>query len=395
MLRRCFAPLLVVFMLATAASGEAPLAERLSAVRTQADLDALIGSTGDAGLAKALKENAAAILAAARVQEHAAAVVRTVAAGKGKTEKRNSTPESLKQAAGGELPLFDELTLVDLSVIGMGPHDKRTVDPYDAAFFEHLGQVTSLESLNVIGTKLGDDQVGSLAGLKNLKSLRFTNNGKLSDAGLAALAGLKQLEAFNFVGTKMQGHAFASFEGWTKLTRASFRGSSIDDEGLRNICEKFPNLESISLAHAHCTDAGAVHLAKLTKLKGLELGSREATTACLANLATLPLEYLQLGDGLDAPTGFAAVRAIGSLRRLTLTNSKTLDDEGLKQVAEIKQVELLELGGLPLDEARIGQLKAFGFLKTLVLVNRPAGYPQELREKITALLPGVEVKFVQ
>jgi hypothetical protein len=393
--RRFFAPLLVVLTLASVASGEAPFAERLSAVRSQADLDALIAATGDAGLAKALQENASAILAAAAGREHTAAVARTVELAEGKVERRNATPESLKTAAGGELPLFDLLTLVDLAVPGTGPHDKRKVDPYDRAFFEHLGKVTSLESLNVIGTKLDDEQITLLAELTNLKSLRFTNNGKLSDAGLAALANMKQLEAFNFVGTKMQGHAFAGFDGWTKLTRSSFRGSAIDDEGLKNICERFANLESISLAHAHFTDAGAVHLAKLTKLKGLELGSREATTACLANLAGLPLEYLQLGDGLDAPAGFAAVRAIGSLRRLTLTNSKTLDDAGLKQVAEIKQLELLELGGLPLDEARIAQLKAFGFLKTLVLVNRPAGYPQDLREKIIALMPNVEVKFVQ
>jgi len=301
----------------------------------------------------------------------------------------------LKRAAGGELPLFDSLVAVDLAVAGMGPHDKRKVDPYDGPFFAHLGHVTSLESLNIIGTKLDDEQIKALAGLKNLKALRFTNNGKLSDAGLAALAGMKNLEAFSFVGTKMQGHAFAGFEGWTRLARCSFRGSAIDDEGLKNICERFSNLESISLAHAHFTDAGSAHFAKLTKLKGLEIGSREATTACLANLASLPLDYLQLGDGLDAPEGFAAVRAIGSLRRLTLTNAKALDDDGLKQVAAITQLELLELGGLPLDAERVSQLKAFGFLKSLVLTNRPAGYPEDVREKIVALLPNVDVKFVQ
>jgi hypothetical protein len=52
------------------------------------------------------------------------------------------------------------------------------------------------------------------------------------------------------------------------------RGSQINDEGLKALCEHLPNLESISLAHAKFTDAGAVHLAKLTKLKGLELGTK-------------------------------------------------------------------------------------------------------------------------
>ena len=368
-------------------------ATKLSTVRTRADLDAVIAATPDAALAKSLKEHSAAILAAAAEHDHAAAVFATVTAAKGKVEKINTTPESLQQAAKGELPLFDTLKLVDLSVTNMGPHDKRATDPYDAAFFAHLGQVKSLESLNIIATKLGDDGITQLAGLTNLKSLRFTNNGKLSDAGLEQLAGLKNLEAFSYVGTGMQGHAFAKFNGWNKLIRCSFRGSSIDDEGLQNICERFPNLESISLAHAKFTDAGAVHFPKLTKLKGLEIGSRNATTACLGYLGSLPLEYLQLGDGLDSPEGIAQIKNIATLRRLTLTHCEKLPDDGLKLAASLTQLEQLEIGGLALPDERLPQLQNFAFLKSLQLVNRPKGYPSETQAKIKTLLPKVEVKF--
>ena len=93
---------------------------------------------------------------------------------------------------------------------------------------------------NIIATKANDEWIVSFANLTNVKSLRFTNNGKLTDAGLEHLAGLKQLETFSYVGTGMQGHAFAKFEGWTNLKSCSFRGSSIDDEGLRNLCRTFP-----------------------------------------------------------------------------------------------------------------------------------------------------------
>src|SRR6202035_3599647 len=129
------------------------------------------------------------------------------------------------KSAGGDMPVFDTLKLVDLSVPNAGPHDIRTNDPYDAAFFAHLGHITALESLNIISTKFSDEWIESIAGLTNLKALRFTNNGKLSDAGLERLAGLKNMESFSFVGTGMKGHAFAKFEGWTHLTRCSFRGS--------------------------------------------------------------------------------------------------------------------------------------------------------------------------
>ncbi len=309
---------------------------------------------------------------------HVEAVIRTVEGAKGKVEKTEDG-QSLK--------------LVDLAVPNTGPHDHRTVDPYDAAFFEHLGHIRTLESLNIISTKCNDEWIVPLANLTNLKTLRFTNNGKLTDAGMEKLAGLKNLEQFSFVGTAITGRAYAKFDGFTKLTRVSHRGSSIDDEGIKQLCEHLPNLESISLAHAKFTDAGAPHLAKLTKLKGLELGLKNATPACLKNLAGLPLEYLQLGDGLDAPDGIAAIKAIPTLKRVTLTNCTKLDAAGLKLAADLKQLEQLEVGGLDLPDERLPQLQAFTFLKELKLIRRPQSYPPETQAKIKALLPKVDVKF--
>lgn len=367
--------------------------DKLSGIHSPADLAAVIAATSDPALRQALQEHSAAVLAAAEEHGHALAVQRTVESAAGKVEKINTTPESLKRAAGGELSVFETLKTVDLSVANMGPHDARKTDPYDAAFFDHLGHVTSLESLNIIATKLGDDGIGTIAGLKNLKTLRLTNNGKLSDAGLEKLAGLKNVEVFNFVGTNMQGHAFAKFTDWTRLTKCSFRGSSLDDEGLGYLCERFPNLENLGLAHAKFTDAGAAHLAKLTKLKGLEIGTRNATTASLRYLSALPLAYVQLGDGLDSPEGIAQMKDIPTLRRLTLTHCEKLSDEGLKLAAGLTQLEQLEIGGLPLPDERLPQLQAFSFLKILQLVNRPKGYSPETQAKIKALLPQVDVKF--
>src|SRR5258708_32775185 len=108
----------------------------------------------------------------------------------------------------------------------------------------------------------------------------------------------------------MQGHAIAKFEGWTQHTHSSIRGSSIDDEGLKNLCKHFPNMESISLAHGKCTDAGAANLAKLTKLKSLELGMHSGSAAALQSITKLPLENLQVGEGLEGPQGIALIKGI-------------------------------------------------------------------------------------
>jgi hypothetical protein len=309
---------------------------------------------------------------------HVEAVIRTVEAAKGKVEKTEDG-QSLK--------------LVDLAVPGAGPHDHRKDDPYDAAFFEHLGHISTLESLNVISTKANDEWIKPLGKLTNLKTLRFINNGKLTDSGMETFAGLTNLEAFSFVGTGITGRAYAKCTGWNKVTRVSHRGSKIDDQGLKELCDHLPNLENISLAHAHFTDAGAGHLSKLTKLKGLEIGAAAATPASLKHIEALPLEYLQLGEGFDKSESLPMIAGIRTLKRLTLTNCRAITDEDLQQLAAMKQLESLELGSPSLPAERLRLLPAFSHLKELKLIDRKTGYPAEIQTQIKALLPNVAVVF--
>ena len=312
------------------------------------------------------------------LDSHAEAVVRIVAAAKGKVEL----------TADGQ-----GVKLLDLAVPGAGPHDHRKDDPYDAAFFEHVGHLSTLESLNIISTKFNDDWMPPLAKLTNLKVLRFTNNGKLTDAGMAHLAGLTKLENFSFVGTQMTGKSYARFDGFTKLTRVSHRGSLIDDEGLRQLCDHLPNLESLSLAHAKFTDVGAPHLAKLTKLKGLEVGASKATPQALTHIAKLPLEYLQLGEGFESGAAIAFIKDIATLRRLTLTNAQGITDTDLQGLAGLTQLTHLEIGKMPLPDERIPALKPFAFLKSMRLVPAKAPFTPEQQAKIQAMLPQTKIDF--
>ncbi|MBK8094029.1 MAG: G protein-coupled receptor LGR4 [Verrucomicrobiaceae bacterium] len=309
---------------------------------------------------------------------HVEAVTRIVEGAKGKVEKTEDG-QSLK--------------LVDLAVPNTGPHDHRKNDPYDAAFFEHLGHISTLESLNVISTKFNDEWMPHIAKLTNLKTLRFTNNGPLTDAGMEQLAGLKNLEAFSFVGTKITGKAYAKFDGFTKLVKVSHRGSSINDEGLKELCDHLPNLESISLAHAKFTDAGAPHLAKLTKLKGFEIGTSNATPQALVHLAKLPLESLQLGEGFASVDCIPLIKCITTLRRLTLTEASKLTDAELKVVAGLTQLEHLELGKVPFPDARLSVLADFAFLKSMRLAPGKEPYSDETQAKIKALLPKTALTF--
>jgi hypothetical protein len=187
-----------------------------------------------------------AVCSAFALDPHVEAVTRIVEAAKGKVEKTEDG-QSLK--------------LVDLAVPGAGPHDHRKDDPYDSAFFEHLGHIPTLESLNVISTKFNDEWMPHIAKLNRLKTLRFTNNGKLTDAGMVQLAGLKDLESFSFVGTAITGRAYAKFEGFD-------RSESLP------IIQEIKTLKRLTLTNCKATtDDDLKLIATMTQLESLELGS--------------------------------------------------------------------------------------------------------------------------
>ena len=207
----------------------------LSKLSSRAELNTLIASSGNVVLKKALSNNADVILAAADRHPHVRAVIRTIEAAPGAYERINTTPASLKEAAGGELAIFDTLTMVTTRIQGGKAHDhrKKSEDPYNAAFVEHLGHITTLETLylearniedswvtpvlnlknltklTIIGfARLGDDALAQLRHLSKchkLTDLELAYFGKATDAGLEQLAGLKNLKRFAFRGSSIKG----------------------------------------------------------------------------------------------------------------------------------------------------------------------------------------------
>jgi hypothetical protein len=406
----------------------------LSKIISRADLDGVIAATSDAKLKQALGENAAAILAAAAQHPHVEAAIRTIESAPGAFTKINTTPEALKKGTGGDIAIFDTLTLVSTSIVNGKAHVYRgaTDDPYDAAFIEHLGHIPALESVKIVATKIEDAWLPPLLKLKNLKSLSMEGTarglpgkpalgdpslarlqaltqcpaltslelayfGQATDAGLEQLAGLKNLESFTFRGSPVKGHGFAKFEGWTKLKRINFHSNTLDDEGLGYICESFPNLEFIKLWHSKLlTDASADHLKKLKKLTGIEISCSKATAGLVKHLRELPVDYVALEYGVNAPASdaIATVKSIPTLLRLSMDAAKFTDAD-LTAVASVTQVRELSLSGLDLPDARLPQLQAFAHLKSLTLVRYGNGYPEETQTKVKALLPKVEVKMVK
>jgi len=133
----------------------------------QAELDALIASTKDPAQKSVLQAHSAVILAACTKKAHIGAVVATLVKASGTYEIVNTTPDAIKQAFGRDVSLFDTLKFVNLSNTTLGIKGKRTEDPFDHAFYEHLGEISDLESFTILNTTAHNEDLIPVAKLKN------------------------------------------------------------------------------------------------------------------------------------------------------------------------------------------------------------------------------------
>ncbi len=161
------------------------VAPDLSKINSRADVNAVIAATADAALKQALTDHTDAILAAAARHPHVDAVIRTIKIAPGTFTTVNTTPEALKKAAGGDIPLFDTLTQIDTRIVGGKAHDhrKENEDSYDASLLQlqrltdsdltALAGATQLEELSFGILDLPDERLPQLQAFFFLKSLRL------------------------------------------------------------------------------------------------------------------------------------------------------------------------------------------------------------------------------
>jgi Leucine-rich repeat (LRR) protein len=285
----------------------------------------------------------------------------------------------------------------------------------DVALFGRLGDLRALRILNC--RVLNDAMVGQLTGLGNLDTLALTNsavtdagvetlvqafpnlieldlssNTNLTGAALKQIASLAKLERlsllqnrFNDLNTRrlakmpqlkgldLRGNMEAgdmTLEVLGKLphlTALKHRSTAVTDAGLQGLAES-KTLESLLMQDFVITNESGPHLAKLEKLSSLEVFRCQGfgTDGVLA-LAGLPLTRLTLRDLPDVGDPALAVLAqLPRLKRLYLHELASLGDEGLRQLAAAKELEVLDIWSLPkMTDASVGVIAALPNLKEL------------------------------
>lgn len=188
----------------------------------------------------------------------------------------------------------------------------------DEAFVVRLGRLPQLTYLNLEVEQLTPPMVAALRNLRNLRWLHIEVEQPSSDP-LAALGELRQLEGLYLYGTTFTGENLPSLAGLTNLKTLGVEFSRV--EGAFAQMPPLPNLEAIEFVFSIVSGQELRRLSVLPSLKALDLKYAEfGTDTDLGDLAGLELlEELTLAGDIVSVEGIESLAALKHLRALHIT----------------------------------------------------------------------------
>ncbi len=207
---------------------------------------------------------------------------------------------------------------------------------------DFLGEIKSLKNLSVKGTAITDLGVRAISSL-GLRSL-FLSNTKVTDEALKSVAGMKQLQ---------------------RLSLGSCR--QIKGEGLKYLAD-LPTLQYLDLENCYLNSAGFAALGQLKHLIALEFGYTGVTTGGIKVLSGIQtIEYLNLnGARVEA----AWIPILGKMPRLRslVFNAAVIDPKALAMMPEhMPFITQLQFRYTKLNDKMIAPLSQLKYLQFIDL----------------------------
>ena len=255
----------------------------------------------------------------------------------------------------------------------------------DLFFCEHITDAgasrlrgaPNLEKLNVRGTKISDSGVQFLTELRQLRSLDVGIT-EISDATIELLEGLPHLESLAIGGNQIAEAGIARLRSLKGLRHLDLSGAQVTDSGIwavkvtdLNLDEigALSGLESLVLAAPSpeyvdsvssgvprlrgaivVTDFGASHLAKLAKLRRLNV-ARSALSAA----------------------GIEQLQPLTRLEELVLSHAKAIDDSAGPALASLSALRVLDVSYTEFGDAGLGALRDHPSLRRVIAVGTAIG----------------------
>ena len=184
-----------------------------------------------------------------------------------------------------------------------------------------LGKLESLEGLE-LSNEADDETLAHLTGLKHLKYLVAST--ETTNAGLFHIGKMSSLRSLDLAHTRITDDGLRHLVG-LKITELDVRGTGISDRGVAYLAQ-LPELSELYLPETAITDAAALYLAKLRRLESLGLGHTALTDAAIPNLETLKnLKSLGLHGTKISIAGCEKLRAaLPRLERLQTPDGRNI-----------------------------------------------------------------------
>ena len=248
-------------------------------------------------------------------------------------------------------------------------------DAISDAGLETIATMAELEELLISGqwgsnktAKITDSGIASLKSLKVLKQLIIGACPDVKGTGLAALSELPKLETVVTNRVSLDGSGIAAMASLPHLKTLMVDATGLPSAAFAAL-KQLTSVEQLSLQDAKTfTDEAAASLAKLDNLRQLGLYDAALTDQGLAHLQDLTeLRSLHIWKGSFSDAGLGHLKGLIELRTLVLSADLDVGDEGLKALAQMKQLKSLELPGKRITDDGLAALSALTNLQSLNL----------------------------
>lgn len=209
------------------------------------------------------------------------------------------------------------------------------------------------------GSEATDEDFKSLSGLKPITHISIQYGRNITAAGIKGLKDLEFLRTLTI--QHCEGITNAGVENldrFPNLIRLDLSANSLGDAALVEIA-KLKHLTYLQLNYnPKITDAGMVHISKLTTLEDLSIMDSQVSDEGLKSLKGLrELTVLYLARTKITDTGLDALD-FPKLKRLAL-NGTGITDDGVAKLAKLPSLSNLNLSDCQVTDKCLGSLKKF------------------------------------
>ena len=368
---------------------EASIDQDALAPATRSEIQSAIAALTDAAVRADMEKLLPELEKNALRHAHDRALLDEVKRLKGKVTYELAAPTWLRAITGDDsLAVFGRIVELNLDERTDGHKAAEAKAAKDRVTDDWLKLVEGqkdLRKLSLSGTAVTSAGLVHLKDLTNLEALNVCLTA-VDDEGLAYLTSLDKMRRMTVCASQVTGSGFRHLGNMKQLESINLHSSPASDAGLEAI-GKLPSLRRLEIVHTKFTDAGLTHLATLVNLRQLHLHSHETTQAALPFLGQMQQLYeLDIYGPPASNATLIQIARLPQLRFLRLING-TFDDEGAKNLANLKTLEELVLSSNKFTDAGIEHLAGLSHLHRIQLSGTkvtPAG-----KERLVALLPKV------